>query len=270
VVVMRALQNYVGLRRARLSFTAAAAVSPEVLWFFHALGIPVREGYGMTECTGFAFVQREGGVRPGTVGVAIPGLEYRLAADGELLMRGPGVFAGYFKNREATAETVQDGWLHSGDVAALDPDGQLRIVDRKKSIFVTAGGKNVSPSMVENALKVSPYVKEAVVVGDGEKFLAALIQLDFENVGEWATQRRIPYTTFKSLAQAPEVRELVAAEVDRANDGLAPVEQVRAFRLLEKELDHDDNEVTATMKVRRATIEKRFGPLIREIYGAPG
>jgi long-chain acyl-CoA synthetase len=267
VLILRALQNYVGLRRARLSFTAAAAVSPEVLWFFHALGIPVREGYGMTECTGFAFVQRAGGVRPGTVGVAIPGLEYRLAPDGELLMRGPGVFAGYFKNREATAETIQDGWLHSGDVAVLDPDGQLRIVDRKKAIFVTAGGKNVSPSMVENALKVSPYVKEAVVVGDGEKFLAALIQLDFENVGEWATQRRIPYTTFKSLAQAPEVRELVAAEVDRANDGLAPVEQVRAFRLLEKELDHDDNEVTATMKVRRATIEKRFGPLIREIYG---
>ena len=267
VLVMRALQNYVGLRRARLSFTAAAAVSPEVLWFFHALGIPVREGYGMTECTGFSFVQREGGIRPGTVGVAIPELEWRLAPDGELLMRGPGVFAGYFKNEEATAETIRDGWLQSGDVAQLDPDGQLRIVDRKKSIFVTAGGKNVSPSLVENALKVSPYVKEAVVVGDGEKFLAALVQIDFENVGEWATQRRIPYTTFKSLAQSPQVRELVSAEIERANDGLAPVEQVRAFRLLEKELDHDDNEVTATMKVRRKTIEARFGPLIREIYG---
>jgi long-chain acyl-CoA synthetase len=267
VLVMRALQNFVGLRRARLSFTAAAAVSPEVLWFFHALGIPVREGYGMTECTGFSFVQREGGVRPGTVGVAIPELEYRIAPDGELLMRGPGIFLGYFKNPEATAEAVQDGWLRSGDVAQLDPDGQLRIVDRKKSIFVTAGGKNVSPSMVENALKVSPYVKEAVVVGDGEKFLAALVQLDFENVGEWATQRRIPYTTFKSLAQTPQVRELLAAEIDRINDGLAPVEQVRAFRLLDKELDHDDNEVTATMKVRRATIEAKFGPLIREFYG---
>jgi long-chain acyl-CoA synthetase len=271
VLVMRALQNFVGLRRARLSFTAAAAVSPEVLWFFHAIGVPVREGYGMTECTGFAFLQREGGVRPGTVGVAIPGLEYRLAPDGELLMRGPGVFLGYFKNPEATAETVRDGWLHSGDVARLDPDGQLCIVDRKKSIFVTAGGKNVSPSLVENALKVSPYVKEAVVVGDGEKFLAALVQIDFENVGEWATQRRIPYTNFKSLAQVDAVRELVAAEIERINDGLAPVEQVRAFRLLDKELDHDDNEVTATMKVRRATIEKKFGPLIRELYPAgPG
>ena len=268
LVLGRALQNYVGLRRTRLSYTAAAAISPEVLWFFRAIGVRVLEGYGMTECTGFAFVQREGRLRPGTVGVSIPGLEHRIAPDGELLMKGPGVFLGYFKNPEASAETVRDGWLQSGDVAQQDPDGQLRIVDRKKAIFVTAGGKNVSPSLVENALKVSPYVKEAVVLGDGEKFLAALLQIDFENVGEWATQRRIAYTNFKSLASSPQVLELIGAEVERINEGLAPVEQVKAFRLLDKELDHDDNEVTATMKVRRSTVEKKFGPLIREIYGA--
>jgi long-chain acyl-CoA synthetase len=267
LLVLRALQNFVGLRRARLTFTAAAAISPEVLRFFHALGIPVREGYGMTECTGFSFVQREGEVRLGTVGRAIPGLEFRLAGDGELLKRGEMVFLGYYRNPEATAETIREGWLHTGDVAELDPDGQLRIVDRKKAIFVTAGGKNVSPSLVENALKVSPYVKEAVVVGDGEKFVAALVQIDFENVGQWATERRLPYTTFKSLTHLPEVRDLVAAEIDRANEGLAPVEQVRAFRLLDKELDHDDDEVTATMKVRRKTIYRKFGPLIAEIYG---
>lgn len=269
LLLVRALQNFVGLRRSRLTYTAAAAISPEVLWFFHALGIRVREGYGMTECTGFAFVQRDGSARPGTVGVAIPELEYRIAPDGELLMKGPGVFLGYFKNQEATAETIRDGWLQSGDVAALDPDGQLRIVDRKKAIFVTAGGKNISPSLVENALKVSPFVKEAVVLGDGEKFLAALVQIDFENVGEWATQRRIAYTNFKSLALSPLVLELIGAEIGRINDGLAPVEQVKAFRLLDKELDHDDNEVTATMKVRRTTVERKFGPLIREIYGTP-
>jgi len=221
----------------------------------------------MTECTGFSFVQREGQVRPGTVGTPIPGLEYRLAEDGELLKRGPGVFLGYFKDPEASAATLREGWLHTGDVATVDPDGQLRIIDRKKAIFVTSGGKNVSPSMVENALKVSPYVKEAVVVGDGERFLAALVQIDFDNVGEWATQRRLAYTNFRSLASLPEVRELVAAEIERANDGLAPVEQVRAFRLLEKELDHDDAEVTATMKVRRKTIYEKFAPLIRDIYG---
>jgi long-chain acyl-CoA synthetase len=268
LVIVRALQNHVGLRRTRLTLTAAAAISPEVLWFFHALGIPVREGYGMTECTGFSFVQREGEVRPGTVGRPIPELEFRVAADGELLVRGPGVFMGYYRDPEATAQTLRDGWLHSGDVATEDPDGQLRIVDRKKAVFVTAGGKNVSPSLVENALKVSPYVKEAVVVGDGERFLSALVQIDFENVGQWATDRRLPYTNFRSLARLPEVRDLVAREIEKANDGLAPVEQVRRFRLLEKELDHDDAEVTATMKVRRKVIYEKFGPLIREIYGA--
>jgi long-chain acyl-CoA synthetase len=267
LLVLRALQNFVGLRRARLTFTAAAAVSPEVLRFFHAAGIPVREGYGMTECTGFSFVQREGEVRLGTVGRAVPELEYRLAPDGELLNRGETVFAGYYRDPAATAATVIDGWLHTGDVAEEDPDGQLRIVDRKKAIFVTAGGKNVSPSLVENALKVSPYVKEAVVVGDGERYLAALVQIDFENVGQWATERRLPYTNFRSLTRLAEVRDLVAAEIERANEGLAPVEQVRAFRLLDKELDHDDNEVTATMKVRRKTIYEKFAPLIAELYG---
>jgi len=267
LLVLRALQNYVGLRKARLTFSAAAAISPEVLRFFHALGIPVREGYGMTECTGFSFVQRAGEVRLGTVGRPIPGLEFRLADDGELLKRGEVVFQGYFKNPEATAETLRDGWLCSGDVAEQDPDGQLRIVDRKKAIFVTAGGKNVSPSLVENALKVSPYLKEAVVVGDGERFLAALLQIDLENVGQWATERRLAYTNFRSLTLLPEVRELVAAEVEKANQGLAPVEQVRTFRLLDKELDHDDDEVTATMKVRRKTIYKKFAPLIADIYG---
>jgi long-chain acyl-CoA synthetase len=221
----------------------------------------------MTECTGFSFVQREGEVRLGTVGRAVPELEFRLAEDGELLKKGETIFAGYYRDPDASAAAVVDGWLRTGDVAELDPDGQLRIVDRKKAIFVTAGGKNVSPSLVENALKVSPYVKEAVVVGDGEKYLAALVQIDFENVGQWATERRLPYTNFRSLTRLPEVQGLVAAEIDRANEGLAPVEQVRAFRLLDKELDHDDNEVTATMKVRRKTIYEKFAPLIAELYG---
>jgi long-chain acyl-CoA synthetase len=266
LLVLRALQNYVGLRRTRATFSAAAAISPEVLLFFHSMGIPVREGYGMTECTGFSFVQREGEVRLGTVGRPISGLEFRLADDGELLKRGETIFLGYYRDEQATAEVLEGGWLHTGDVAALDPDGHLRIVDRKKAIFVTSGGKNVSPSLVENTLKVSPYIKEAVVLGEGEKFVAALLQIDFENVGQWATERKLPYTNFRSLTALAEVRELVEKEVDRANQGLAPVEQVRKFRLLDKELDHDDNEVTATMKVRRKTIYEKFAPLIREIY----
>jgi long-chain acyl-CoA synthetase len=220
----------------------------------------------MTECTGFSFVQREGEVRLGTVGRPISGLEFRLADDGELLKRGETIFLGYYRDEQATAEVLEGGWLHTGDVAVLDPDGHLRIVDRKKAIFVTSGGKNVSPSLVENTLKVSPYIKEAVVLGEGEKFVSALVQIDFENVGQWATERKLAYTNFRSLALLPEVRDLMDREVDRANQGLAPVEQVRKFRLLEKELDHDDNEVTATMKVRRKTIYEKFAPLIREIY----
>ncbi|HEX8042358.1 AMP-dependent synthetase/ligase [Candidatus Deferrimicrobium sp.] len=267
LLVSRSLQNYVGLRNARLTFTAAAAISPEVLLFFHSMGIPVREGYGMTECTGFSFLQREGDIRLGTVGRPIPGMAFRIEEDGELLKAGEAVFPGYYRDPEATASVLRGGWLHTGDVAQLDPDGHLRIMDRKKAIIVTSGGKNVSPSLVENTLKVSPYIKEAVVLGEGEKFLAALIQIDFENTGQWATALRLPYTNFRSLSQLPEVRDLIAKEVERLSEGLAPVERIRKFRLLEKELDHDDNEVTATMKVRRKTIYEKFTPIIREIYG---
>ena len=269
-LVFRSLQNYVGLRKARLTFTAAAAISPEVLLFFHSMGIPVREGYGMTECTGFSFLQREGDIRLGTVGRPIPGMDFRIEEDGELLKTGEAVFPGYYRDPEATASVLRGGWLHTGDVAQLDPDGHLRIMDRKKAIIVTSGGKNVSPSLVENALKVSPYIKEAVVLGEGEKFLAALIQIDFENTGQWATALRLPYTNFRSLSQLPEVRDLIAKEVERLSEGLAPVERIRKFRLLEKELDHDDNEVTATMKVRRKTIYEKFAPLIKELYVPSG
>lgn len=270
LLIFRALQNYVGLRKARLTFTAAAAISPEVLHFFHSIGIRIREGYGMTECTGFSFLQREGDLRFGTVGRPIPGIEFRIAEDGELLKRGDAIFPGYYRDPAATADVLRDGWLYTGDVAQLDPDGHLRIVDRKKAILVTSGGKNVSPSFVENALKVSPYIKEAVVLGEGERFLASLIQIDYENTGQWATERKLPYTNFRNLSRLPEVRELIAKEVERANEVLAPVERIRKFRLLEKELDHDDNEVTATMKVRRKTIYEKFAPIIRELYGQPG
>lgn len=269
-LVFRSLQNYVGLRKARLTFTAAAAISPEVLLFFHSMGIPVREGYGMTECTGFSFLHREGDIRLGTVGRPIPGMDFRIEEDGELLKTGEAVFQGYYRDPEATASVLRGGWLHTGDVAQLDPDGHLRIMDRKKAIIITSGGKNVSPSLVENALKVSSYIKEAVVLGEGEKFLAALIQIDFENTGQWATVLRLPYTNFRSLSQLPEVRDLIAKEVERLSEGLAPVERIRKFRLLEKELDHDDNEVTATMKVRRKTIYEKFALLIRELYGPSG
>ncbi|MFH1154877.1 MAG: AMP-binding protein [Pseudomonadota bacterium] len=265
-LMFRALQNYVGLRKSRLNLSAAAKVSPEELLFFHAIGIQTKEGYGMTECTGLSFIHMGDDIKLGTVGKPVSCIEYKLAPDGELMKKGPSVFMGYYKNPEATAKTVVDGWLMTEDIATVDADGHVSIVDRKKDILITSGGKNIAPSLIENELKVSPYIKEAIVLGDGKKFISALIQIDFETVGKWATNRQLPYTTFKSLSMMPEVRTLIQEAVDTVNARFAKVENVRKFLLLTKELDHDDNEMTATMKVRRGTIHKKFAAEIDAIY----
>ena len=264
--MLRALQNYVGLRRVRFCFSAAAKVSPDVLRFFHDLGIRVKEGYGMTESTGLSFIHMDDDIRLGTVGKPIPGIQFRLGPDGELLKKGPPVFVGYYKNPEATARTVEDGWLHTGDIARLDADGHLSIVDRKKDIIITSGGKNIAPSEIENALKVSPFIKEAIVVGEGRHYLAALIQIDFDNVGKWAIENHITYTNFKNLSANPEVHRLIQTDVDRVNARFSRVENVRRFCLLTKELDHDDDELTATMKVRRANVYRKFADEIEAVY----
>jgi len=200
------------------------------------------------------------------VGKPIPGVQYKITDDGELLKKGDLVFVGYYKNDTATRETVINGWLHTGDMARIDTDGHVRIVDRKKDIIITSGGKNIAPSEIENALKVSPYIKEAIVVGEGRNYLAALLQIDFDNVGKWATDKRIPYTNFKNLSANPETRGLIQAEVDRVNQRFARVENIRRFILLDKELDHDDDELTATMKVRRANIYEKFAQEIALVY----
>ena len=269
-LMLRSLQNFVGLRKARFCFSAAAKVSPDVLRFFHDLGIRVKEGYGMTETTGLSFIHMDDDIRMGTVGKPISCVEYAIAEDGELLKRGPLIFVGYYKNEAATAATIVDGWLHTGDVAEVDEAGHLCIVDRKKDIIITSGGKNIAPSEIENALKVSPYIKEAIVIGDGRNYIAALIQIDFENVGKWATDNHIAYTNFKNLSNNAQVLRLIQQEVDQVNGQFARVENVRKFKLLTKELDHDDDELTATMKVRRANIYDKFAEEIEEVYGSRG
>ncbi|WP_445656786.1 AMP-dependent synthetase/ligase [Achromobacter sp. NCFB-sbj8-Ac1-l] len=264
-LVLRALQNFIGLRRVRVAMTGAAPIAPDVVRYFRTIGVPLVEVYGLTESAGMIFGQHPDRVKVGTVGEAILGVEWRLGEADELQVRGEMVFAGYYKNDAATADTVRDGWLHTGDVAAVQ-DGRLRIVDRLKDIMITAGGKNLTPSEIENAVKSSPYVKECVIVADGRRFVAALIQLEFDTVGKWAESRRIAFTHFRSLAECAEVRELVAGEVARANAGLAPVAQIKRFHLLTKELDHDDGEVTATMKVRRASIYRSYADEIERLY----
>lgn len=265
-LVFRSLLNFVGLRRARLAYTGAAPISPRIVRFFRTIGVPLVEVYGLTETTGMVTGQRLSAIRPGTVGEAILGAEVKAGPGGELLVRGPTVFAGYYKNEAATAASIRDGWLHTGDVVEIGGDGQVRIVDRLKDIMITSGGKNLSPSEIENQMKSSPYVKECVVIGEGRKYVSALIQIDFETVGKWAEERGIPYTHFRSLAESPAVRDLIQREIDEANGHLAQVAHVRRFHLLTKELDHDDDEVTATMKVRRSNIQAKYAREIASLY----
>jgi long-chain acyl-CoA synthetase len=191
-----------------------------------------------------------------------------LAEDGEILIRGGSVFAGYHRDPQETEEMLKDGWLHTGDVGQLDEDRHLYIVDRKKDIIITSGGKNISPSEIENRMKCSPYIKEAVVIGDKRKYLTALIQLEYDNVGNWAQNNRIAYTTYKSLAQNPSVYKLIQDEIEKVNETVAQVETIKRFKILEKELDQDDEELTATQKVKRKVIAERFEKEIEDLYGA--
>ena len=268
--VFRSLRDKLGLGRIRGAISGAAPIAPAVLEFFWALGVPVLEGYGMTENTAQASLMPSGDVRMGTVGTAIDGVEIQIADDGEILTRGAGTFLGYYRNPEASAETVDpDGWLHTGDIGELDSDGYLTITDRKKDIIITAGGKNISPSEIENLLKVSPFVQEAVVIGDKRKFVSALVGIELDTVSNWATRAGIGFTTYEDLATKPEVVQLIDEAVAAANAQLAQVEQVKVFRLLPKQLDADDGELTATQKVKRGAIAERFGPLIEGMYSAP-
>jgi long-chain acyl-CoA synthetase len=256
-----------GLRRVRLPVSGAAPIAPKVLEYFWAIGVPVREGYGQTENTALATLTPAADVRIGKVGIALPGVELRLADDGEVLVRSAASFVGYFEQPEATRATLDaDGWLHTGDVGELDESSFLTITDRKKDLIITAGGKNISPSEIENLLKVSPYVREAVVVGDRRKYLTALIGIELDTVGDWASRRYLPYTTYEDLSAKPEVVELIGEWVEHVNRDLAQVETIKRFALLPRELDHENGQLTATQKVKRAAIAAQFGDLIEAMY----
>jgi long-chain acyl-CoA synthetase len=247
VLLFRNIQRHLGFARSRHRLCAGASISPETLRFFDIVGRPVSQGYGLTESGGVAFIQTESHHRLGGCGLPLLHTEWKLDSDGEILLRNPGVFKGYF----------------------LD-NGEITVVDRKKAIIITAGGKNIAPSEIENALKDSEFIKEAIVVGEAKKYLGAIIQVDFDNVGRWARDKTLPYTNYKSLSQLPEVHDLVERIVNETNKRFARVENIRRFAILEKELDHDDGELTATQKVRRAMIEKKFARELAIIYQAEG
>ena len=266
-VAFRPVKNQLGLRRLRDAYTGGAALGPDLFRFFHALGVNLKQIYGQTEVAGISVLHRDGDIRFQSVGRPLPEMEVRVAGDGEILTRGPAVFQGYFENPEATRETLEHGWLHSGDAGYFDDEGHLVVIDRLKDVMALADGTSFSPQFIENQLKFSPYVNEAVVFGGDHPYVAGIIAIDFENAGQWAERRQLAYTTFTDLSQKAEVYDLVRAHVESVNADVPEAARIRRFLLLHKELHADDAELTRTRKVRRRFIAERFGPLIEALYG---
>jgi long-chain acyl-CoA synthetase len=252
--------------RVREAVTGAAPIAPEILEFFYAAGVPVLEGWGMTETTAIGTVATLDDFKFGTVGKAVPGVEIRIAEeDGEILVRGPNVFKEYWQNPEATAETLIDGWLHTGDIGELDDEGFLKITGRKKDIIITAGGKNLTPSNLENDLKQAAFISQAVMYGDRKPYPVALITLDQEEILPWAKEQGLP-EDLAELAEQEPVRELVQVELDRANSNYAQVEQIKKFRILDHDLSIETGELTPTLKVKRNVVYDRYGDLFESLY----
>jgi long-chain acyl-CoA synthetase len=265
-LVLDNVKRSIGLHRARGAATGAAPIAPDLIRWYLALGINMVEVYGQTENTGLATAMPPDRIKLGSVGVARPGTEVRVSPEGEILLKGPHVFKGYYGKPEKTAETVVDGWLHTGDVGTIDDEGFVRITDRMKDIIITAGGKNVTPSEIENQLKFSPYISDAVVIGDRRKFLSCLVMIDHETVAQFAQESNVPFSNFASLCRAPEVQELIRGEIERVNRQLARVETIKTFRLIEQLLTPEDEELTPTMKLRRSFVNVKYKDLIEGMY----
>jgi long-chain acyl-CoA synthetase len=266
-LVLRNLRRMLGMDRMRRGGTGAAPISPELLKWYWSIGVPLIEGYGMTENAGISTINTLEHNLPGTVGRPVPGVQVRIAEDGEIQTLGYNNFQGYWRNNEKTAETfTADGWLRTGDVGRLDAAGNLTITGRIKDIIITAGGKNITPAEIESRLKFSHYISDAVVIGDQRKFLSCLVMIDQENVEKFAQDRKIPFSDFASLCAASEVVEQISQEVEAVNKDFARVEQIKAFRLINVLLTAEDDELTATMKLKRSFVEKKHKALIDDMY----
>jgi long-chain acyl-CoA synthetase len=264
----RALKDRLGFTNIRTCSTGGAALGPDVFRFFHALGVPLKQIYGQTEISGISCIHTDNDIQFHTVGKPIPGTELKISKSGEILSRSSSVFVGYFKNEAATQDTLSEGWLHSGDAGYLTDDGHLIVIDRIKDVMQLADGTQYSPQFIENRLKFSPYIKEAVVVGKSRPYLTAMLCIDMGVVGKWAEGRKISYTTYTDLSAKPEVYDLVHREVDQVNQTLPAAAKIKKFVLLYKELDADDEELTRTRKVRRVFVEERYKEVLSALYGA--
>ena len=264
--VLRNIKKMLGIDRAHSAASGAAPISPSLLKWFLAIGLAIDELWGQTEL-GIITTTRKGLYRFGTVGPAMPRTEVRIAENGEIVARSDGQFDGYLNLPDKTAETIIDGWVHTGDVGELDAEGNLSITDRLKDIIITAGGKNITPSVMENELKFSPYISDAVIIGDKRKFLTCLIMIDQENVEHYAQTHSIPFTDYRSLCARPEIVELIDGEVAGVNGQFSSVEQIKKFRLIDVLLTAEDEELTPTMKLKRSFVGEKYGDLIETMYG---
>jgi long-chain acyl-CoA synthetase len=267
-MVYKEINDHLGLRQLKRAYTGGAALGPDVFRYFHALGVNLKQIYGQTEISGIAVVHRDGDVKFQTVGTPIPETEIKIDESGEILLRSPAVMQGYYGAPEITKEALEDGWLRSGDAGYFDEDGHLVVIDRASDVMTLHDGTKFSPQFIENKLKFNPYIKEAVVFGGDWPFVTAVINIDFANVGKWAENNHLAYTTYTDLAQKPSVYALVREHVEEANMDLPPAARIRRFLLLHKELDADDAELTRTRKVRRKLIAQRYDNIISALYSA--
>ena len=267
VMLFRSLNNFFGLTRLRHAYTGGAPLGPEIFKMFLALGVKIKQAYGATETTAATIIHRTDDIRLDTVGIPLPEIEVKTTDTGELLTKGDTVFKGYYKNPEATAKSIIDGWFHSGDAAIIDDDGHVVIIDRMADVMKLSDGSRFSPQLIENKLKFSPFIMDAVVIGQDKPYIAAMISADAGNVGKWAENKQLAYTTFTDLSQKKEIYDLIAKEIAKTNHSLPKVAKVRRFVLLYKELDADDEELTRTRKVRRKFVVERYKELIEALYG---
>ncbi len=265
-LVLDNIRRLIGVHRSRFLVTGAAPISPDLVRWYLALGLPMVEVWGMTESCGAVTSNPLERIKPGSIGIATSNAQIRLSDEGELLVKSEQVFMGYLNQPEKTAETVRDGWLHTGDVGRVDEDGYFYISDRMKDIIITAGGKNITPSEFENQLKFSPYITDAVVIGDKRAYLTCLVMVDHENIEQWAQERSIPFSDYKSLTRRPEIVNLIGAEIERVNKLFARVEQIKQFRLIETKLTAEDEELTPTMKLKRKLVNEKYKDLIESMY----
>jgi long-chain acyl-CoA synthetase len=268
-LVFRNIRRMIGLDRCKIALTGAAPIAPDLIRWYMALGLDMREVYGQTENCGVATAMPGDCIKLGSVGKAVPWGEVTISPQGEILIRGDFLFLGYLNQPEKTAEAIDArGWLHTGDVGSIDNEGYVRITDRMKDIIITSGGKNITPSEIENLLKFSPYVSDAVVVGDKRPYLTCLVMIDHENVEKYAQDRDIPFTNYASLCRAPEIRELIGREIEQVNAKFARVETIKKFFLIERQLTPEDEELTPTMKLKRSFVNTRYAAEIDAMYRA--